>query len=183
MEHDIPLIASEFIQDLPEGWSVTMDTAAIPDGREKKGVRLHRSHSVNIIPVLPNGNIVLLREYRPFIGAYVWLIPGGKVDKESDLIAAAQRELQEEAGYEAAHIEPFGRYFLNDVLSIRNHIFIATGLTPNQLTQDEDELIEAHEMPLDEAIDKVCSCDPIHAISAACLLRYKNDRMGEKISR
>lgn len=154
---------------------MTLDTAAIPDGREKKGIRLHRSHSVNVIPVLENGDIVLLREYRPFIGGYVWLIPGGKVDKESDLLAAAQRELQEESGYEATHIEPYGTFFLNDVLSIRNHIFIARGLTHNPMAQDEDELIEAHAMPLDEAIEKVLSCPEIHAISAACLLRYKND--------
>ena len=49
----------------------------------------------------------MLREYRPFYGTYIWMIPSGKADKEKDILVAAQRELQEETGITATEYRLF----------------------------------------------------------------------------
>jgi len=169
-------IHSEKFSDLTDGWKATIDTAAIPDGRQKTGIRLHRSDSVHIIAITDENNILILREFRAFLGSYTWMLPSGKADKESDILIAADRELREETGYEADDLKPLCRFFLSDALSVRNHVFIAKGLKKNPLPQDSTELIEVHEMPLEEAIEKVFSSNPIHAVSAASLLRFKQDK-------
>lgn len=166
---------SEKLPNLPDGWKATIDTAELPDGRRKKGIRLHRSHSVHIIAITDASNIVLLREFRPFLGTYIWMLPSGKADKEADLVEAAHRELREETGYEAKALTPFCRFFSTDSLSIRNYVFIGKQLQRNPLPQDETELIEKHELSLEEAIEKILSSDPIHSVSAAALLRFKHD--------
>jgi hypothetical protein len=64
---------------------------------------------------------------------------------------------------------------MTDSLSIRNHIFIARDLHPSTLPQDEEELMEVHELSLEEAVNNILSCDPIHAISAAALQRFARE--------
>jgi ADP-ribose pyrophosphatase len=56
---------------------------------------------VNIIALTPDDRVVLLRQYRPGVDAICLEIPGGMIDAGEDALAAAQRELVEETGYEA----------------------------------------------------------------------------------
>lgn len=156
-----------------------MDSAPLPDGRIKKGIRLHRPDSVHVIAISKPGHILLLREFRPFVGQWIWMLPGGKADKEGDLMEAAQRELQEEAGYRAGSLEFFCRLFYTDTLSFRSHIFIGRDLAPALMPAEADEMMEAHELPLEEAVNNVLSCNPIHAISAAALLRFAREHSWE----
>ncbi len=167
---------SEHLTTLPDGWSATIETAPLPDGREKKGLRLHRSDSVHLIALTEAGTVLLLREFRAFLGKYVWMLPSGKADKEADLTVAAQRELREETGYESKDLQPYCTFYATDTMSIRNHVFVAHDLQPNPLPQDATELIEVHELSLQEAIQNVLMCDPIHAVSAAALLRYDQEK-------
>jgi ADP-ribose diphosphatase len=156
-------------------WRVTRDTAAIPDGRTITALRLHRCDSVHVIAIPQPGHILLLREFRPFLGKYQWMLPSGKADKELDMHEAAQRELREETGRAARQLTPFCTFFLTDTLTVRNHVFVAEDLYDSPLPQDDNELIEAHAVPLDEAIEKVLSANPIHALTAAALLRYARE--------
>lgn len=170
-----PIIHSDHIADLPDNWKATVDTAALPDGRQKKGIRLHRANSVHIIAKTSDGKILLLREFRPFLGKYIWMLPGGKADKETGYAEAALRELREETGYGAKTIRPLWELFLTDTLSFTHHVFVAEDLFEDPLSHDDDELMEVHAFPLDEAIEKVLSCQPAHVISAAALLRYARE--------
>ena len=65
------------------GWRVVMEEAMLPDGRKKKAARIHRCDSAHIIALTGKGSVLLLREYRPFYGDYVWMLPSGKADKET----------------------------------------------------------------------------------------------------
>jgi ADP-ribose pyrophosphatase len=103
------------------------------------------------------------------------MLPGGKVDKESDIVRAAQRELQEETGFRSDDL----RYYCSsnnwEIVSSTNHFFVARSLVEDRLPQDATELIEVHAMPLEEAIERVLSCEHTHTPSAYALLRYKRD--------
>ena len=118
----------------------------------------------------------MLREYRPFYQEYVWMLPSGKVDKETDVAVAAQRELQEETGFRAASLVPYFSARHTERVAYRSHVFLAKELTPDPLPQDAEELIEVHPLSLDEALEHVLKTEVTHSITALSLLRLQKDK-------
>ncbi|MDD5103426.1 MAG: NUDIX hydrolase [Candidatus Peribacteraceae bacterium] len=157
------------------GWKIVREEARLPDGRVKRKARVHRCDSVHILAFTEQGNVLMIREFRPFYHDYIWMIPSGKMDKENDPLTAAQRELREETGFAAAVLEPYCTCRHSEVLEQTNHIFVARTLRPDPLPQDENELIELHEMPMPEAIDRVLHSTVVHTASAYALLRYARE--------
>lgn len=158
------------------GWRITVESATLPDGRIKEVARVHRADSVHLLAFPTEETVLLLREYRPYYGHYVWMLPSGRVDKETDIVVAAQRELQEETGFRAAKLEKYFTTNHSESLIMSNHVFFARELTKDPLPQDEDELIEVHELPLEEALNRVLTCERVHSVSALALLRYLHDK-------
>lgn len=157
------------------GWRVSMDSSPLPDGRIKKAVRVGRCDTVSIIAFKTPKTIILLREFRPFYGEYIWQLPTGRVNKETDQAAAAQRELQEESGLRAETIAYYTSYYHSETFDSGNHIYIATGLVSDPLPRDHDEMMEVHETDFNEAIAMVISSPHVHGPSACALLRYAYD--------
>jgi ADP-ribose pyrophosphatase len=157
------------------GWRVTLEEGKFPDGRMKEMACVHRCDSVHIIAVPSAGRVLLLREYRPMRQQWRWLIPGGKMDKEheTDPLLAAQRELQEETGFKAAHMKSLIVVNPAELIIQRNHIFVATDLSPSPLPCDDDELIEVHDLPLNEALQNLFSQEPASLISTFSLLLHQ----------
>ncbi|MDD4319785.1 MAG: NUDIX hydrolase [Candidatus Peribacteraceae bacterium] len=170
-----PLFSSEELY-AGHGWRLTLDTAPLPDGRVKSSGRAHRSNTVHILAFPTDDTVLLLREFRPFYGRYVWLIPSGKADKEQDVDAAAQRELREETGFRSKDLRFYCMARYTDALEAKNHIYIARQLVKDPLPQDESELIEVHEVRLQDAIDRVLHDDFAHLATAYALLRYERER-------
>lgn len=158
------------------GWKVTLEEASLPDGRVKKAARVERCDSVHVIAESKPGHVLMLREFRPFYQKHIWMIPSGKVDKEDDINVAAQRELQEETGFRANAIQPWCKVNNSDAIKITNHIFIAKNLEKDPLPQDATEMIELHELPIEEAIEKVLTSPYIHTVSAFALMRYAREK-------
>ena len=166
------------IEELFDGfeWRVTLEEAPLPDGRVKKAARVHRCDTVHIIAFKKQDTVLLLREFRPFYGQYVWMLPTGRVNKEKDHAKAAQRELQEETGYYAELMEFFTSSRHSETFNSANHVYIAHDLSHAPLPQDADELIEVHELLFEEAIEKVLASPVVHTASAYALLRYDYEK-------
>jgi ADP-ribose pyrophosphatase len=103
-------------------------------------------------PVLPDGRIVLVRQFRHPVGAELWELPAGTLDAREDNgrvvptetpESCAARELAEETGYEAGALAKLAEWYAmpggND---LRVHLFVATDLRRGQQRLDEGELIE-----------------------------------------
>lgn len=102
--------------------------------------------AVAAIPVLDNGNIILVRQYRLGADGDLWEIPAGKLDPGEKQEEGLLRELQEEIGYTAEKLQLVHSYypaasFCNEVM----HIYVARGLKLSSLPADEDEHIEKSE--------------------------------------
>ena len=102
---------------------------------------------VNIIPVTPNEEVVLIRQYRHGTDDITLEIPGGMVDQEDvSLLHAARREMQEETGYDSDDIIPLGAIHPNPAIQAnRCHTFLARNVEkisePHFDTTEETEVI------------------------------------------
>jgi ADP-ribose pyrophosphatase len=98
--------------------------------------------SVVVLPVLPDGRIVLIRQYRHATRLYLWELVAGRIDRGEGVRQAAVRELLEETGYRARHFRVFLDVFPTPgFLEERMHILLAEGLTAGKAQPEEDEKI------------------------------------------
>jgi len=117
--------------------------------REPNGVRATReviTHpgSVVVLPVLPGGRIVLIRQYRHATRLYMWELVAGRIDFGEGVRQAAARELLEETGYRARRYRVFLDVFPTPgFLEERMYILLAEGLTAGEAQPEEDERITA----------------------------------------
>ena len=136
---------------------VRRDMAMLPNG--KKAVRewIHHPGAAAVLPVLPNGNVILVRQYRYPIGKVTLEVPAGKLDEaEEDPLHCAQRELSEETGYTAQIYEKLTTIATTVGFSDEYiHLFLAHGLFAGAQHTDEDEFVNVVQMPFTKAFDMV----------------------------
>ena len=72
-----------------------------PNGIEAVREVIVHPGSVVVLPVLADGRIVLIRQYRHAAGQYMWELVAGHREEHETFLEAAPRELQEETGYTA----------------------------------------------------------------------------------
>lgn len=123
------------------------------DGSRAIFERVKRQDSVTILPVLPDGKILLAEQeqpgHPPFVGGL-----GGRIDEGEDVLTAARRELLEESGYIA---ERFDLWIAVNQLPKTDwavYVFIAKGLKKiGELNLDAGEKIKLVPVTLDELIN------------------------------
>ncbi len=114
---------------------------------EPSGVRATReviTHpgSVVVLPVLPDGRILLIQQYRHATRQYLWELVAGRMDPGETPKVAAARELIEETGYRAKRLRVFLDVFPTPgFLEERMFILLAEGLTAGEAEPEEDEKI------------------------------------------
>jgi len=100
--------------------------------------------SVSVIAVLPDGRILLVRQYRYPTRGWNYELPGGGAGRDS-LPRAARKELEQETGYRASRLRKLGDYVVYCGLSSEVcHVFLATGLCPGRQQLEETEHITVH---------------------------------------
>jgi ADP-ribose diphosphatase len=114
---------------------------------EPSGVRATReviTHpgSVVVLPVLPDGKILLIRQYRHATRLYLWELVAGRMDPGETPKVAAARELIEETGYRAKRFRVFLDIFPTPgFLEERMFLLLAEGLSAGEAEPEEDEKI------------------------------------------
>ena len=84
---------------------VQRDHVTLPNGNDTTREYIRHPGAVAIVPVLPDGRVVLVKQCRYPLATLLWEIPAGKLDHgpEEDPAECAKRELSEETGYDAEH--------------------------------------------------------------------------------
>lgn len=138
--------------------SLRIDTIAFPDGGTASREIVEHGDVIAVVPVDDEGNLVLVQQYRLATGQTLLEIPAGGIDPGETPEQAVQRELQEETGFRADHIERLtGFYVAPGYCTEYIHLYLATGLQPSQLRPDSDERIEVTKVSLAHALDMVAS--------------------------
>jgi ADP-ribose pyrophosphatase len=114
--------------------------------------------SVVVLPVLPDGRIVLIRQYRHAAGQYLWELVAGHKELGEDPVAGARRELEEETGYSAKRFKKLlDIYPSPGLLGEKMEIFLADGLKKGVARPEEDENITQRIFTLREIEDWIRS--------------------------
>ena len=109
----------------------------------------HKGSAV-IIPVFEDGTAALVKQYRHAAGEYLLEIPAGTLNEGEDPMVGAVRELEEEIGVRAAHVQKLCEFYVSPgFLTEKMHLYMATGLTEvgQKLEDDEILTIERHPFP------------------------------------
>ena len=125
----------------------------LPNGRTGNFEIVHHSGGAAILPILPTGEVLLIRQFRPVAGKMVIEIPAGRLDANETPADCARRELEEETGYRAGTLLDLGSTLPSIGYSDeRIHLFAAIDLTLGRMAQEDHEFIEFLPVPLDEAM-------------------------------
>jgi ADP-ribose pyrophosphatase len=147
---------------LPDGRSVALDAVRVPA-------------VAYILPLLEDGRVVLIRQYRPIVGAEIWELPAGTLEPGEAPEACARRELAEEAGYAAGRLEPLGEALADPGLTDeRIFLFLARELRPVARGLDADEQIEVVPVPLGEAYRMAAAGEILDAGTLVALFRFRS---------
>ena len=137
-------------------FDVVLEKVTLPNGAVKDREIVRHPGAAAMVPLLDDGRVVLIKQYRHAVGEFVWEIPAGTLEPEEAPMACARRELVEEIGYEAANLEK-----LTEILPAPGytdehiHIFLATGLQAVDQRLEDDEVLELQPTVLETALAMV----------------------------
>ncbi len=132
---------------------VHRDRVRMPDGGESVREWIDHPGAAAVVPILPNGDTMLVRQYR-YPSRRVFLeIPAGKLDAGEAPETAAARELAEEVGLSAGRLTPLAA--MNPTIGYSDeviHLFLAEDVTEGEANTDPGEALEPVRMPFAEAV-------------------------------
>ncbi len=162
--------------------SLDVDRIRLPTGRETTREIVRHPGSVVIVPVLGEGHLLLIRQFRYAVGEVLWEFPAGTLDRAAESAeACAHRELEEETGYRAGRLIRLGEFFTAPGFADeRMYVFQAEDLQPAAQRLDSDELIEVFPMPWDLVQEKVRQGEIRDGKTLAALYLYTLARLGRE---
>jgi ADP-ribose pyrophosphatase len=147
------------------------------DGKTLSREVVRHPGAVVVVPILEtsSGNqLVFIRNWRVAIEDWLVELPAGTLERGEDPAACAARELEEETGYQAATIEPLGRFYTSPGLSDElMWAYAATGLRNVGQKLEPDERVIVHPVGVDRALQMIGSGELTDGKSIAVVLLAK----------
>ncbi len=126
---------------------------------------------VTIAALTNDGRMVMVRQFRKAAEKVVLEAPAGKIDGEEKPLEAAIRELKEETGYTAGHIEYLTSFYSSIGYSEEKiYLYLASDLTPGETAFDGNEAIDIFEYELSELHKMVLSGEIEDAKTIAAIM-------------
>ena len=166
------ILGSEMVYQGPL-FGVRRDEVLEPSGvRAKREVITHPG-SVVVLPVLRNGRIVMVRQYRHATRQFLWELVAGRKEPEETPQKGAARELLEETGYRANSFKVFLEFFPTPgFLEEKMWLLLAEELTEGEAQPEEDEKIEVKAYRVNELKTMIKKGELKDAKSIAGILYY-----------
>ena len=135
-----------------------LDQVELPNGETTTREWIDHPGAVCLIPILPDGKICLIRQFRYGPGEEFIEIPAGKLDAGEAPLDCAYRELEEETGYRTNKLTLLTN--IHPAIGFSNEkmwMYLAEELELSKKKLDEDEFLELLPTPLNKALEWVLS--------------------------
>mgnify|MGYP002540560034 CR=1 FL=1 len=136
---------------------------------------IHHDGAAAVIPVMDDGKILMVKQYRNALERDTLEIPAGKLDDpDEEGIVCASRELKEETGYSSDDLEWLLTIrttvaFCNE----RIEVFVARNLIPGEQHLDEDEYIDVEAYTVDELCEKIFAGEIEDSKTISAIMSYR----------
>jgi 8-oxo-dGTP pyrophosphatase MutT (NUDIX family) len=172
MENPWLTLSSKHVYDSP--WiTVREDRVVRPDGEPGiYGVVHYKNIAVGVLAI-EEDHVYLVGQHRYPLERYSWEIPEGGCPEGEEPLRAAQRELREETGLEAARWQMLGEAYLSNSVADEYAVwFLATGLVPGEVRPEGTERLTVRRMPFREALTMALDGEITDALSLLALMSY-----------
>ena len=156
---------------------VVRETVTSDGGKTKTREIIRHPGACVIVPLLDDGCVCLIRNWRIAAGQTLIELPAGTLEPPEPPQLTAERELIEETGYRAGRFEPLAEFWMSPgILRERMHVFVASELVATAPHREAGEEIEALVVDWDEALQRVFRGEVQDAKTIAALLLYEQLR-------
>lgn len=152
-------------------YSVRQDWVRTHTGGEISYTYVEHPGAVYVVPVTTDGEVLLIRQYRYPVHAWLWEVPSGGIEAGEDGATAAARELAEEVGAVSPSIQQVAAFYTSAGISDeRSGVYLATQVALGQSRREATELLRVVALPLEEALRMAHGGEITDAQSALALL-------------
>ena len=163
-------------EPLLEGRIFTVERCSWNDGDGCERIREVVRHpgAVTIVPVLDDGRLVLVRNWRIAVGGPLWELPAGKREPGEPPIETAARELAEETGYSAGTLTAIGTYYTSPGFADElMHAYVATDMIAGSPCPEPGEEVVAEAFTMEQVDSMIADGTFIDGKSLAAILLWR----------
>ena len=136
--------------------NIELDQVTLPNGHQTELEMIHHPGAAAVVPLLEDGRVVLIYQYRYAAGGYIYEIPAGKLDPGEDPVDCAKRELKEETGYTAGRYRKLVSFlttpgFCDEII----HVYLAESLIPGDQKLEAGEVLEIKKFPFKKSLEMI----------------------------
>ena len=141
-------------------------------GTQKRAVVVHPG-AVVIVPILDNGDIVMIKNRRWQVGATLLEFPAGTIEPDEEIERCARRELIEETGFEASTMKLIHRFFALPGISTEvMHVYAARGLAKVGQRLEPDEEIDVVHLSFEQLLGATASGEVVDGKTLAVIALF-----------
>lgn len=165
--------------------NVDIDTVRFPNGTVGELEMVRHPGASAVVPFLSDPHsddpqILLIKQYRYAANEFIYEIPAGKLDGGEDPRVCAERELREETGCTAEHIEHLYTFYTTPGFTDeRIYAFMATGLEHGAAAHEKDEFMSLETVTLSHALELIKTGELMDAKSALAILYVAGFRLSQ----
>ncbi len=138
-------------------FKIREEKVRLPNGKRPLYLIIDHPGAIMLIPIIED-KILLIREYRPTVGQWLYQLPAGTIEKGESPKQTASRELVEEIGYSSRKIKfLFKSYTTPGISNEVMHFFLAEDLKEATQNLDANEVIEVKPTKITKILEMIKS--------------------------
>lgn len=155
-------------------FDVYNDYLELPDGRRVVYDLIDHVCGACVLPIFPDGRILLVCQYRNTLDAETYEAPAGCINDGESGEQAAKRELLEETGYRVERFELLTKTYLAiGTSNEQTYVYLGFDLSFEKTNPDENEFIKTYIFTIDEAMNMINSGKIVDSKTIIAIFGYK----------
>ena len=150
------------------------DQVRLPNGENARREVIQHPGGVGILPLMPDGTVLVVRQFRYPGGKVLTEIPAGKLEYGEDPLTCGKRELKEEVGAVAEEWVSLGEVYPTPAYDTECiHLYLAKGMSFGEQHLDPGEFLNVERVPLQTLYEQVLEGKICDAKTQIAVLKVK----------